>query len=186
MRSVPSILLAVAYTATGIAASPASTAVEIEPDLFMTTYEFGQMALNSSFSIGGGSADASLTKRTHEQCWDNHLTAHQNQQDYEDDCDILIEGLRRASRRTRELEPKNSILYATSRSRCKIIVRNQSSCITKTLVDSWVGADARDTLNHCPNLSQCSGWGLVNNDRDLIYMLEPYEVAPPTYSPRCQ
>ncbi|KAJ2982013.1 hypothetical protein NQ176_g1664 [Zarea fungicola] len=183
MRFTPSILLAAGYVATGIAASPAST-VEIAPGLFMETYEFGEIALDSNRSIGDGLANGGLTKRQHVDCWDNHITVRQNQEAYEDDCDGLIEGLRRRPS-TRQLNPQQSILYKTQHSRCKIIVRNQSSCVRKTLVDSWAGADARDTLNNCPNLRECSGWGYVNNDQQLIYIIEPYEVAPPTYSPRC-
>lgn len=185
MRFIPSILLAAAYTATGVAASPASTAVEIEPGLFMQIYEFGEVSLDSNISIGDAPADGGLTKRAHVDCWDNHMTTHQNQEAYEDDCDSLIQALSQRSN-TRLLRMQQSFLYRTQNARCKITVRNQSSCAVKVVADAWAASNARDTLNRCPNLSQCSGWGMLNNDRDLVYILEPYEVAPPTYSPRCQ
>ncbi|KAJ2983219.1 hypothetical protein NQ176_g851 [Zarea fungicola] len=186
MRFTPSILLAAGYAAAGVTASPASTAaVEIAPGLFMETHEFGEVALDSSRSIGDAPADGGLTKRQHVDCWDNHMTVRQNQEAYEDDCDNLIEGLRRRSSTTRQLNPNSSLTYRTDSFRCKIIVRNQSSCSRKTLVDSWAGADGRNTLNNCPSLSQCSGWGYVNNDPQLVYIIEPYEVSPPAYSPRC-
>ncbi|KAJ2984048.1 hypothetical protein NQ176_g240 [Zarea fungicola] len=139
MLFILSILFAAAYTATGVVASPASTAVEIGPGLFMETYDFGEMALDSNVSVGGAPADGGLAKRAHVDCWDNHMTVRQNQEAYEDDCELLIEGIRRRSS-TRQLAPRQSVL----------------------------------------------GWGMLNNDRDLVYILEPYEVAPPTYSPRCQ
>lgn len=184
MRFTPSVFLAAAYAATGVAASTAS-AVEIAPGIFMETHEFGEVALDSNMSIGDAPADGSLTKRQHVDCWDNHMTVRQNQEAYEDDCDNLVEGLRRRSNNARQLNPNSSVVFRTEHYRCKIIVRNQSSCVRKTLVDSWAGADGRNTLNNCPSLSQCSGWGYVNNDQLLIYIIEPWEVSPPTYSPRC-
>ncbi|KAJ2984059.1 hypothetical protein NQ176_g251 [Zarea fungicola] len=182
MRFVPSIVLATVVAATGAVASPAAT--EIEPGLFMETFDFGQIDLDTSVSIGDETG--SLAKRQHEQCWDNHLTTRQNQEAYEDDCDNLISDLEN-SPRTQLLQPLQTIVFRTNQSRCKVVVRNQSKCHAKIITNQSVGRAAKETLNECISLTQCSGWGYLGaaKDNPLVYIVEPLEVAPPTYSPRC-
>ncbi|KAJ2978660.1 hypothetical protein NQ176_g3690 [Zarea fungicola] len=183
MRFSPSILLAAAYAATSVSAA----AVEVEPGLFMESFADGEIEVNPNVTIGDAMGDGSstgLTKRGHEECWGNQLTTLQNQQAYEDDCDNLIDSLGRSSR-TDLFRPGTTVTYRTGASRCKIIVRNESNCFTQAVPYAWTSAAGRDTLNSCPSLTQCSGWGYIHNIRTLAYIVEPFELAPPAYSPRC-
>ncbi|KAJ2982628.1 hypothetical protein NQ176_g1266 [Zarea fungicola] len=182
MRLIQSIALAMAFTATGTTAAP-DAATEIEPGLFEQVFDAGELVVDSSISIGDASV-AGLAKRKHEQCWDNHLTTRQNQEAYEEDCDNLIFTLQN-SPRTQLLQAGQAVQYSTPSQRCKVIIRNQSSCTVKIVVNKWAGDNAKTTLNECISLTQCSGWGYISNDQKLTYIVEPFQVAPPTYSPTC-
>ncbi|KAJ2976324.1 hypothetical protein NQ176_g5021 [Zarea fungicola] len=184
MRFVPSILLAAAYAATSVTAA---AAVEVEPGLFMQSFADGEIEVDPNVTIGDAIEDGSstgLTKRGHEQCWGNQLTTTQNQEAYEDDCENLIAAMA-ASTRVELIQPQTTIIYRTTSFRCKIIVRNESTCTIQAVGLRTSAAAARDTLNQCPSLDECSGWGYINNINTLAYILEPFSVAPPAYSPRC-
>ncbi|KAJ2973142.1 hypothetical protein NQ176_g6773 [Zarea fungicola] len=179
--------LSMALAATCVIASSDPTATKTEQvEIFVEEYADGEMVVDTSFVLpSGGNGTEHLEAREHHECWGNGLHTRQNQEAYEDDCEAIIRGLRNM-RTQRNLTPLSSLTYRTGSGRCKVIVRNESRCHTTGFSDLVVANAAEDTLNHCSSLTQCSGWGYVFTvDRELIYIVEPFEYAPPTYSPRC-
>jgi hypothetical protein len=130
-----------------------------------------------------------LSKRQHEECWDNHITIRQKQEAYENDCEVLYASMER-SHTTISFAPKQSLDFRTSHRICKLTVRNQQEdgCGVKTqsVNRATIGKALEDTLSSCSSLAQNSGWGYITGKPNLVYIVEPDQIAPPSYSPSCE
>lgn len=189
MRSLTASLLLVAPFVTGILASPTPdssdlTATADVPGLVTQYFEHGESPVDTSFSIGHGAG--SLQKRRHAECWDNYRTSVAGQDAYRKDCNRLVKKLGK-SRTSQVLHTNGQVVFSTPSKICKITVRNQSSCEVVRFYDTAAGIAGRETLRRCPKPDQQAGWGYVGDSltSQLVYIVEPYELAPPAYSPYC-
>ena len=135
------------------------------------------------------SVHSSLLKRQNEECWSNHIYNSKQQEAYENDCEELYTSMRR-SHTTITFAPGQSKDFFTKHRICKLTVRNQQkdSCGVKTqgLNRARIGQALEDTLNACPSLGSNSGWGYITGMPNLVYIVEPDQIAPPSYSPSCE
>ncbi|KAK1987581.1 hypothetical protein LZ30DRAFT_701911 [Colletotrichum cereale] len=164
------------------AAVPTAT-VDSTFEIFSQVYDGNEMVTNPDISIGA-SATSSVEKRAHAQCWDNHMTTRQNQEAYIDDCENIAQRLASSNVRI-DLPPGRSEEFRSNQFRCKIIIRNQSTCKTYNPYRATLGVAAQSTMDRCPSLTQHSGWGYLTGISNLIYIVEPLDISPPTYSPQC-
>jgi hypothetical protein len=154
---------------------------DADDKLIIKTFSGSELKTDPNLIIGD---KHKLQKREHQDCWDNHLSTSFAEA-YEHDCERLIETMAR-NPRSQLLHAGQSVVFHTHDKRCKIVVRNQSTCHLKTPFIITIGIAARDTLTTCASLTELSGWGYVTTtDHDLVYIIEPYEIAPPRYSPSC-
>lgn len=130
-----------------------------------------------------------LSKRQHEECWPNHIYNSKQQEAYENDCEELYTSMSR-SHTTITFAPEQSKDFFTKHRICKLTVRNQQkdSCRVKTqsLNRATIGKALENTLNACPSLGSNSGWGYITGMPNLVYIVEPDQIAPPSYSPSCE
>jgi hypothetical protein len=141
------------------------------------------------------SVRSSLVKRQHEECWDNHIYSKNSnsqraqREAYENDCQLLLTNMER-SHTTITFAPEQSKDFFTTHRICKLTVRNQqkASCSVKTqsVNRATMGKSLEDTLNACPSQGQNSGWGFITGKPNLVYIVEPDQLAPPSYSPSCE
>ncbi|KAK2027970.1 hypothetical protein LX32DRAFT_721201 [Colletotrichum zoysiae] len=165
------------------AALPAVDADDSAFEIFSQTYDGDELVTNPNISIGAP-VTGTFGKRAHAECWDNHMTTRQNQEAYIDDCENIAQRLANSNVRI-NLPPRRSEEFRSNQFRCKIIIRNQSTCQTYNPYRATLGVAAQSTMDHCPNLSQNSGWGFLTGISNLIYIVEPLDISPPTYSPAC-
>jgi hypothetical protein len=137
---------------------------------------------------------SSLLKRQHEECWDSDIYSKSNssrtqQEAYKNDCQLLLTAMKR-SHTTITFAPEQSIDFFPSHRICKLTVRNQQkvSCSVKTqsVNRATMGKSLGETLDAYPSLGQNSGWGYITGKPNLAYIVEPNQVAPPSYSPSCE
>jgi hypothetical protein len=141
------------------------------------------------------SVRSSLMKRQHEECWNNDIYSKNDnsrraqQEAYENDCLTLLTSMER-SHTTITFAPEQSKDFFTSHRICKFTVRNQqkASCSVKTqsVNRATMGKSLGETLDACPSLGQNSGWGFITGKPNLVYIVEPHQLAPPSYSPSCE
>lgn len=181
MHLIQTILLPAIFSIAGVTATPISDAT---PGLIVEYSGPGQMAVNETISIGG-TPGTGLQKRVHQECYSNYITIRSKQEAYIDDCKNLIAALGRSTN-LRKLYAKGQYAFKTNQKICKIIVRNQSSCGYVEFAETAVAINADNTISKCNSFAQHSGWGYMNNkDTQFVYIVEPYQLAPPTYSPYC-
>jgi hypothetical protein len=138
---------------------------------------------------------SSLSKRQHEECWNNGIysknanTERAQREAYENDCETLLTSMER-SHTTITFAPEQSKDFFTSHRICKLTVRNQqkASCSVKTqsVNRATMGKSLGETLSACPSQAQNSGWGYITGKPNLVYIVEPHQLAPPSYSPSCE
>lgn len=188
MHLLLSTSIFILFPATAIIASPTLPgALSISnTDTTRTVLANDEMEVDPSFSIGGDTEAGQLQKRRHVECWDNFITGTARQNAYERDCERLVRQLG-SSDKSQTLEPGKSARFETTTKLCKIIVRNQSTCHRKRVYDTAVGIAGRQTLDACALDTQNSGWGFLGEatDEETVYIMEPYTLVPPSYSPRC-
>ncbi|GKT61333.1 hypothetical protein ColTof4_01415 [Colletotrichum tofieldiae] len=165
------------------AAVPSAATSDPAFELISEVFEAGEMVTNPDISIGAPAA-GTVQKRQHAECWNNMMTTTQNQEAYIHDCETIAQSLANSALRI-QLPPGRSEEFRSNQFRCKIIIRNQSRCQTYTPYRATLGVAAQSTMDHCSSLSQHSGWGFLTNIANLIYIVEPLDVSPPTYSPGC-
>ncbi|CAI7598974.1 unnamed protein product [Penicillium manginii] len=119
----------------------------------------------------------------------NDNSRRAQQEAYENDCLTLLTSMER-SHTTITFAPEQSKDFFTSHRICKFTVRNQqkASCSVKTqsVNRATMGKSLGETLDACPSLGQNSGWGFITGKPNLVYIVEPHQLAPPSYSPSCE
>ncbi|KAK1634082.1 hypothetical protein BDP81DRAFT_494528 [Colletotrichum phormii] len=161
------ISLLAAAPLSNAAAVPSAASSEPAFELISEVYEAGQMVTNPDINIGAPVTSAA-EKREHAECWNNMMTTRQNQEAYIDDCENIAQRLSTSNIRI-TLPPG----------------RAEDRCQTFEPYRATLGVAAQSTMDHCPSLAQHSGWGYLTGNRNLIYIVEPLDVSPPTYSPGC-
>lgn len=195
MHFISNIFVPVLLSSTGVVASPAPRAVPSTglgripvpgaPGHFMQSFTPGEAVVDTSISTDR-EASHGLQKRAHAACYPNRLTARRMQDILLDDCKTLVQRLQRSTA-SHVLHTRQQIEFTTDQQRCKVVLRNQSTCEVTRVYETAVGIAAGETLNRCSSPSERSGWGFIGNPTtsQLIYILEPYDLPPPTYSPAC-
>ncbi|WDK23013.1 hypothetical protein CGRA01v4_14304 [Colletotrichum graminicola] len=175
--------LCVAIPLTKAAALPTVDAGDSVYEIFSQIYDGDEMVTNPNISIGALTT-STVRKRQHEECWSNYLTTSRNQEAYIDDCENIAQRLANSNLRI-DLPPGRSEVFKSGQYRCKIIIRNQSTCRSYNPYRATLGIAAQDTMDSCGSPSKYSGWGYLTGNRNLIYIVEPEDISPPTYSPAC-
>ncbi|KAB5511742.1 hypothetical protein GE09DRAFT_1267840 [Coniochaeta sp. 2T2.1] len=149
--------------------------------IIATLYQPGELPVNETWYLN---PPPDVMRREHAQCWYNHIGSTAYQEAYEDDCLELILALE-YSDRTVILNAGTTWAFTTSQGRCRVGMRNESTCRNFIVPRRDLARNAGKTYDTCPSLNQRSGFGYFIANSEIIYWLEPVEAAPPAYSPRC-
>lgn len=76
-----------------------------------------------------------------------------------------------------------SIVYTGPKSLCKLVIRNQSNCVTESVKKGQLGQAVEMAMGSCNYDGERSGWGTFN--AHLVFIVEANGVGTPWYDQNC-